>query len=146
MSQLKSNDATLASASHRTNTESPPEPGVAEWILGSDGSSVMSTSRWPLESSRSAGQLSRNQMLKYSLTRPSAHSMTSELGVDEMCRGDEALFMAASLRKKDDARQRFYHWRAIEYYTGTFDVSSVPEQLFTDDLLDRAIGQASVGG
>src|ERR1700678_2478439 len=33
-------------------------------------------------------------MLKYSLTRPSAHSMTSELGVDEMCRGDDALFMA----------------------------------------------------
>jgi hypothetical protein len=48
--------------------------------------------------------------------------------------------------KKDNARQWVEHWRAIEHYTGTFDVASVPEQLFTDDLLDRAIGQAGVGG
>jgi hypothetical protein len=54
--------------------------------------------------------------------------------------------VAARGGKKDNARQWVEHWRAIEYYTGTFDVASVPEQLFTDDLLDRAIGQAGVGG
>jgi len=54
--------------------------------------------------------------------------------------------VAARAGKKDNARQWVEHWRAIEYYMGTFDVASVPERLFTDDLLDRAIGQAGVGG
>ena len=54
--------------------------------------------------------------------------------------------VAAQGGKKDNARQWVEHWRAIEHYTGTFDVAAVPDRLFTDDLLVRAIGQAGVGG